>query len=78
MVIILPVKEQVTKLLVPPQVHGTELLEVQNWVNNCAKVMPRMERVVIRSTTELQLQSWNQPRLAAVFMDIAAHVKRMS
>ena len=78
MVIILPVKEQVTELLVPPRIQGTELLEVQDWVNNCAKVIPRMERVVIRSTTELQPRGLNQPRFAAVSLDVAAHVKRMS
>ena len=78
MVIILPVKEQVTELLVPPRVQGTELLEVQDRVNNCAKVIPRMERVVVRSTTELQPRGLNQPRFAAVSLDVAADVKRMS
>ena len=42
------------------------------------KVIPRIERVVIRSTTELQPRGLKQPRFAAVSLDVAAHVKRMS
>jgi hypothetical protein len=78
MVILPPVRGQVTRMLVPFMIHRTVLLRAQNWVNNCAKVISRMKGIVISLTMKLQLRGSNQPRLAAVFMDVAAHGKKVS